>query len=146
MGNSNDSQVGDVNDPNHFTDAQLLAFLDEELSPDASSRLESALRDYPELQQRLTTLRGQNMAGLHTIGAIWRRHRLSCPDRAELTRFIGNELSESENDYIRFHLDEIHCRVCNANLDDLQQSIRDHQDSQARRGRLFESSAGHLRG
>ena len=133
-----------------FTDAQLIAFLDEELAPDLSSRLETALRDQPPLRQRLTVLRGQNLAGLHTIGAIWRRQRLSCPDRTELTKFLCGESSSTDADYIRFHLVEIHCRVCNANVDDLKQTIGDQQDSapqdsKARRGRLFESSAGHLR-
>lgn len=128
-----------------FTDAQLLAFLDEELAPELSSRVETALRDQPALRERLTILRGQNLAGLHTIGAIWRRHRLSCLDRPKLTQFLSNELSKTEADYIEFHLNEIHCRVCNANLDDLKQSIRDNQDSRDRRGRLFQSSAGHLR-
>lgn len=128
-----------------FTDAQLIAFLDEELAPELSSRLEAALRDRPKLQQRLTQLRGQNIAGLHTIGSIWRRHRLSCPDRTQLTRFLAGELSTNDSDYIRFHLGEIHCRVCNANYDDLKQTLGDQHDSHARRGRLFESSAGHLR-
>ncbi|TWT93099.1 anti-sigma factor family protein [Neorhodopirellula pilleata] len=147
MGNqSSDTRFGDPDPMNaDFTDAQLIAFLDEELAPELSSRLEAALREQPALQQRLTILRGQNLAGLHTIGAIWRRQRLSCPDRTQLTKFLSGQLSPSEADYIRFHLGEIHCRVCNANLDDLKQSQSDTHDSRIRRGRLFESSAGHLR-
>lgn len=133
-----------------FTDAQLIAFLDEELAPELSSRLETALRDQPPLRERLIVLRGQNLAGLHTIGAIWRRQRLSCPDRTQLTKFLSDELSPTDADYVRFHLVEIHCRVCNANVDDLKQTIGAPQDStphnsRDRRGRLFESSAGHLR-
>lgn len=128
-----------------FTDAQLIAFLDEELEPGLSSRLETAVRDQPKLRDRLTVLRGQNLAGLHTIGAIWRRHRLSCPDRAKLRKYVSGLLGKAESDYILFHLQEIHCRVCNANVDDLQDSTRDSNHSSVRRGRLFESSAGHLR-
>lgn len=127
-----------------FSDAQLVAFLDEELETSLSAEVEAALRDQPELRDRLTILRGQNLAGLHTIGAIWRRHRLSCPDRDKLTAYLQNRLTAEEADYIDFHLREIHCRVCNANLDDLRHCITDQKDSSVRRRRVFESSAGHL--
>ncbi|SMP39022.1 hypothetical protein SAMN06265222_101236 [Neorhodopirellula lusitana] len=132
-------------DPPTFSDAQLVAFLDEELQPELSSKLESALRADPELQQRLTVLRGQNLAGLHSIGAIWRRGRLSCLDRPQLAAFLAGTLPTEEADYARFHLDEIHCRVCNANVDDLKQAAAENNESQDRRDRLFQSSAGHLR-
>jgi anti-sigma factor RsiW len=128
-----------------FTDAQLIAFLDEELEPSLSSRVESALRDDPELRQQLTILRGQNLAGLHTIGAIWRRHRLTCPDRNQLSQYLDGKLSLPDTEYIDFHVREIHCRVCNANLDDLRNAQSDHNGSSIRRRRVFESSAGHLR-
>lgn len=134
-----------MSQPSAFSDAQLVAFLDEELETSLSAEVEAALRDQPELRDRLTVLRGQNLAGLHTIGAIWRRHRLSCPDRNKLSAYLQSKLTSEEAEYIDFHLGEIHCRVCHANLDDLRQQVTDQNDSTIRRRRVFESSAGHLR-
>ncbi|TWU16783.1 hypothetical protein [Allorhodopirellula heiligendammensis] len=128
-----------------FSDIELLAFLDELLAPENSARIEVAIREHPELHQRLVRLRGQNVAGLHTIGAIWRRERLSCPDRELLRRHLLGEIGSEESDYIRFHLNDIGCRVCNANFDDLTQAIAQERDSQHRRHRMFQTSAGHLR-
>lgn len=128
-----------------FSDIELLAFLDEQLEPENSAKIESAIRAHPELHQRLVRLRGQNVAGLHTIGSIWRRERLSCPDREWLRRHLVGDLAKEERDYVRFHLEEIGCRVCNANYDDLNQAIAQQRDSQKRRHRIFQTSAGHLR-
>jgi hypothetical protein len=128
-----------------FTDIELLAFLDEQLGPERSSAIESAVRQIPKLHQRLIHLRGQNVAGLHTIGSIWRRERLSCPDRETLQRFLLKELDVDVSDYIRFHLHEIGCRVCMANYDDLNQAIHIENEAVTRRRRLFQTSAGHLR-
>lgn len=128
-----------------FSDIELLAFLDEQLEPASSAKIEMAIRAQPELHQRLVQLRGQNVAGLHTIGAIWRRERLSCPDRELLRRHLVGDLANEERDYVQFHLKEIGCRVCNANYDDLSQAIAQQRDSQKRRHRMFQTSAGHLR-
>lgn len=137
-------------DANTFSDAELLAFLDEQLGTQRSVQIETAIRQHHALRERLTRLRGQDLAGLHTIGAIWRRERLSCPDRETLRRFLLGELGGDAADYIRFHLTHIGCRVCTANHDDLTQSIQnakddDAKESETRRRRMFQTSAGHLR-
>ena len=59
-----------------FTDAELTAFLDEALPPGRCSELEQELRTDKELRERLIRVRGIETAGLHSIGAIWRRARL----------------------------------------------------------------------
>ena len=56
-----------------FTTAQLEGFLDESLPDHEMTALEAALRDDEALAQRLATLVGQRDAGVHTLGAIWRR-------------------------------------------------------------------------
>lgn len=143
MGHDDAKQT--VSDAREFSDIELLAFLEEQLGPEKSARIEEAIREQPELHQRLVRLRGQNVAGLHTIGAIWRRERLSCPDRESLRRHLLGQSPAEEGDYVRFHLEEISCRVCNANYDDLNQAIAHERDSQTRRRRMFQTSAGHLR-
>ncbi|MBB3206360.1 hypothetical protein FHS27_002169 [Rhodopirellula rubra] len=135
----------DTADRNEFSDVELLAFLDEQLGAELSATIEAAIRDNETLRARLTQLRGQNLAGLHTIGAIWRQERLSCPDRETLRKFLLGELDREGAEYIRFHLSEIDCRVCNANHDDLNQAMINEQESATRRRRMFQTSAGHLR-
>jgi hypothetical protein len=54
-------------------------------------------------------------------------------------------MSEELQDYIRFHLDKVGCRVCSANLQDLQaQHLEQQSVTQLRRRRYFQSSAGYL--
>ncbi|EMB16944.1 hypothetical protein RESH_04598 [Rhodopirellula europaea SH398] len=134
--------------PDRFSDAELVAFLDEQLEPSRSSEIEQAVREDEKLRQRLIQLRGQDVAGLHTIGAIWRRQRLSCPDRSTLQAYVANQLDAEMADYVLFHLTEIGCRVCRANFDDLNQELargRSAEEAATRRRRLFQTSAGHLR-
>lgn len=127
-----------------FTDAELVAFLDEALSDERATELESRLRTESELRDRLVAVRGRETAGLHTLGAIWRRGRLSCPNREQLGQYILETLPEAEVDYIRFHLETIECRYCAANLADLQAAVPS-QDVPARRRKYFQTSAGYLK-
>lgn len=131
---------------NHPSDAQLRAFLDESLPPDQMAAIESQLRNNTALHQRLATLRGQQDAGMHSIGAIWRRHRLSCPDRNVLGQFLLGVLETDHEDYIRFHVERVGCRFCSANLADLQRSRNESSGQiETRRQKFFQTSAGYLR-
>jgi len=128
-----------------FTDAELVAFLDEALSDERATELETRLRDDAALRERLIAVRGRETAGLHTLGAIWRRGRLSCPSREDLGQFLLGTLESDREDYIRFHLTTVRCRYCQANLDDLQAaSAADLR--QRRRRKYFQTSAGYLGG
>ncbi len=134
-----------------FTDQQLLAFLEEGLPPEAMSFIESQMRSDPKLNARLVQLMGQREAGVHSVGEIWRRSRLSCPTRQQLGSYLLNALDDEWQDYIRFHLETICCRVCMANVEDLrsEQSRMESQSQEAaaqqkRRQRYFQSSAGYL--
>ena len=128
-----------------FTDAELAAFLDEALPASRSSDLEHQLRSDSALRNRLVEVRGRETAGLHTIGAIWRRGRLSCPTRSELGQFVLGTLEAQPHQYIEFHLNEIGCRYCQANLADLQAAAQDDPQPAKRRHRYFQTSAGYLR-
>ena len=130
----------------NFSDAELAAFLDEALSPERCAALEQALREDDGLRDRLIQVRGRESAGLHTVGAIWRRSRLSCPDRTELGSFLLGALDEEQAEYIRFHIDEIGCRYCQANLDDLKAAAAEGGEQPTkRRQRYFQTSAGYLK-
>lgn len=129
-----------------FTTAQLEAFLDESLPDEQMTAVEAALRDDRELVERLSSLVGRRDAGVHTVGAIWRRHRLSCATREQLGSFLLEVLPEKYAEYVRFHLETIGCRYCNASLEDLRQqhAATDLDDSRTRRQKYFQTSAGYL--
>ena len=127
-----------------FTDAELAAFLDEALPASRCSELEHVLRTDNELRQRLIEVRGRETAGLHTIGAIWRRSRLSCPSRSELGAYILGTLQAEVSDYIRFHVDTIGCRYCQANMADLEAASKQDDEPKQRRRKYFQTSAGYL--
>ncbi len=128
-----------------FTDAELAAFLDEALPPSQCAELEQALRDDADLRTRLLEVRGRETAGLHTIGAIWRRNRLSCPDRNQLGEFVLGTLPAQHADYIRFHISDIGCRYCQANLEDLKSAAESTEEPTKRRQKYFQTSAGYLK-
>jgi RNA polymerase sigma-70 factor (ECF subfamily) len=50
----------------------------------------------------------------------WRRGRVSCPARHWLARHVAGALEGGQADYVRFHLEEMACEWCQANVDDLQ--------------------------
>ena len=131
---------------NQFTTAQLEGFLDESLPDEQMTAIEAALRDEPALAERLANLVGQRDAGVHTLGAIWRRHRLTCPSREQLGSYLLEVLAPEQAAYVRFHLENVGCRYCHASLDDLRQQHEsaDLEDSRTRRQRYFQSSAGYL--
>ncbi len=132
--------------PDSVCDEDLLAYLDEMLPVNQAATIEELLRDSPELRTRLSVLIQQRDQGSLTVGEIWRRHRLSCPTRSELGIFILKIATPATANYIQFHLHEIGCRICQANLNDLQNSLsHSQQDQQSRRQRYFESSAGLFR-
>lgn len=130
-----------------ITDAQLDAFLDEALPAAAMAAIEDALRSDEELAGRLAATIGRRDAGVHTLGAIWRRNRLSCPSREQLGSYLLDALDPGHAEYVRFHLETIGCRYCAANLEDLrsEQAAAESNDTKKRRSRYFQSSAGHLR-
>ncbi len=129
-----------------FSDDELLAFLDEQLPVERASALEESLRDQAELRERLAELIQRRDQGGHTVGEIWRRHRLSCPNRTALGSHLLGALDEDVSGYIEFHLEKIGCRLCNAVVSELKDSQESRpENSQQRRRRYFVSSAGLLR-
>ena len=129
-----------------FTQLELEAYLDEALSPQEMATVEKALRSQPALLKQLTAINSRRDAGLHTLGAIWRRHRVSCPTREQLGGMILGTLDRGHAAFITFHIERVGCRLCRANLEDLQRQQRETEgDAVTRRRRYFQSSAGYLR-
>jgi hypothetical protein len=141
-----DSRHGDSrhSDSRH-SDSLLRAFLDEGLPPEQMAEIEEALRSDHQLHERLARLRGMQDAGMHSIGAIWRRHRISCPDRSQLGQYLLGVLDPEVEAYVRFHVERIGCRYCSANLSDLQRERSESATQvETRRRRYYQTSAGYL--
>ena len=129
-----------------YSDNDLEAYLDEALEADLMSRIETSVRNDPSLLPRLASLNRRREGGWHSLGDIWRRHRVSCPSRDDLGGYLLDVLEPELADFIYFHLTEVGCRYCRASLNDLEQLARDGTASAAtRRRRYFQSSAGLLR-
>jgi len=130
-----------------FSNSELEAFLDEALPVERMTAIEESLRASEELRKRLAAINGRRDAGVHSLGEIWRRHRLSCPSREQLGSYLLGVLPRDTADYVKFHVERIECRYCAASLHDLraQQSSVDADVVQRRRQKYFQSSVGHLR-
>ena len=129
-----------------FTDQQLQAYLDESLESSLMAEVEQQLRSDESLRERLVAVAGAREAGVHGLGEIWRRQRLSCPTREQLGSFLLGAMSSEQQDYIQFHLETIGCRICQANLEDLKsQRLEQESAVKTRRQRYFQTSAGYLK-
>jgi len=129
-----------------ITQADLQAYLDEALTPAAMAEIEVELRKKPELLKQLAAINARRDAGVHSVGEIWRRQRLSCPTREQLGSYLLGALDQEHSEYVDFHLSKIGCRYCQANLEDLRRQQKETAETvKTRRTKYFQSTAGHLR-
>jgi len=126
------------------SDSELAAFLDEALPAEQMARLERELRKSDGLRRRLANLSRRRDQGLHSVGEIWRRNRLSCPTRRQLGGFVLRTLDDATAKYVDFHIRTVGCRLCAANLTDLEQAADAQPETASRRRKFFQSSAGLL--
>lgn len=54
------------------------------------------------------------------VKSAWVEGRASCPARHWLARYLASTLPEGPSSFVRFHLDDMRCPWCRANLDDLE--------------------------
>ncbi len=120
----------------------LTCYLAETLAPEHMATVEKALRSSSELRERLEAVRSnRGESGLHTLGAIWRRARVTCATRQQLGSFLLEALDPAVSDYIKFHIEVVECPYCVANLADLK-AKSEHAPAveHERRKRYFQSS------
>jgi hypothetical protein len=128
-----------------ITREMLAGYLDDALSEAETARIEQALRQTETLRKQLRGLLQERDRGEHSVGAVWRRQRLSCPGREQLGSWLLGVLDPDEHDYVKFHLRTIGCAYCLANLADLEEQQRETPPAtQQRRRRMYESSAGFI--
>lgn len=128
-----------------FTDPELLGYLDEALDVERMAAIEAELRSSAALRQRVSGLRSSREHQGHSVSDIWRRARLSCPNRRQLGSYLLGALSPDWTEYIEFHLQTVGCRYCQANLADLEEASQPSPAAAQRRQKFFQSSAGYVR-
>jgi hypothetical protein len=122
-------------------DETLRDYLADSLPPGELARVEKALRDSAELRARLEDVRqNRSDSQLHTLGAIWRRGRLTCPTRQQLGSFLLDALDPELASYLTFHLNVIECPFCQANLADLKSKTAQPSAASQRHNRILRSS------
>src|ERR1700758_4830315 len=99
---------------------QLHAYLDDALSDAETAKVEQALRTSEALRRALRQAMQERDRGEHSLGAVWRRERLTCPTREQLGSYLLQVLDDGLQDYLDFHLHVVGCPFCVANLADLQ--------------------------
>jgi len=124
-----------------FTDSELAAYIAETLAVERSVALEAELRTSTALRERLRGLLAVGDSGALSVGALWQQQRISCPSRSTWAAYLADELGGGLTDYLQFHLDDIGCRFCAANVADLQAS---DPDAERRTRKYFETSVGRL--
>lgn len=122
----------------------LHAYLDDALDEGETARVEKAIRASSELQASLRVVRDERDRGEHSLGAVWRRERLSCLTREQLNSFLHGVLEPDFQNYADFHLKTIGCASCQANLEDLREKQAEPTAQTRRRRKYFETSAGLL--
>ena len=123
----------------------LHAYLDDALGEAETARIEQELRNSDPLRKALRQAMQERDRGEHSLGAVWRRERLTCPGREQLGSYLLQVLDDGQLGYIKFHLETVGCPYCLANLADLQTQQREPAPvAQKRRRRYFQSSAGFL--
>ena len=123
----------------------LRAYLDDALTDAETARVEHALRDSEKMRDELRLVMQERDRGDHSVGAVWRRARITCPSREQLGSYLLEALDPEFQDYIKFHLENVACPFCLANLTDLQSLQKEVAPQvETRRRRYFHSSAGLL--
>jgi hypothetical protein len=103
-----------------ITHEVLRDYLNDALPDSQLVEVERALRGSAELRDLLRAVLEQEDRGEHSVGGIWRRERVSCPSRDQIGSYLLGAGDPDLLDYIRFHLEEIGCPYCQANLEDLR--------------------------
>jgi hypothetical protein len=93
--------------------------------------VEKALRASAKLRALYKEVVEQEDRGEHTVGAIWRRERVSCPSREQLGGYLLGAGDPELIDYVDFHLKTVGCPFCQANLDDLKKVAKSAKPAKA---------------
>jgi hypothetical protein len=129
-----------------ITRSVIESYLHDALPPEQAATVEKAIREQPSLLALVSQVRRESDFGEHSVGAIWKRERLSCPTREKLAMLLDDVLDDDYAEYVKSHIKVVGCHVCQSVLDDLHHLRAEPTAPRAaRRKRIADSSAGILR-
>jgi RNA polymerase sigma factor (sigma-70 family) len=73
---------------------------------------------------------------------VWESLRPTCPKRSTLGRFLLQTLESPWREHVDFHLNQLGCRFCQANVEDLRRESAN--DASPMRARIFQSTVGFM--
>ena len=73
---------------------------------------------------------------------VWEKIRPTCPKRSTIGRMVLGTLESPWREHVEFHLSELGCRFCNANLEDLKRETA--AEPTPVREKIFQSTVGFL--
>ncbi len=153
--------VSELQDPPRFQDLQLIELLLGSLqrNKDVAARMrlseqQVALRKH-RLIQRLSRYAAEAMPDsidgddlpdpLDTfLSQTWADFRPTCPKRSTLGKFLLQTLDPAWTQYVGFHLEQVCCPFCRANLHDLQSAMETRQTTEAT-SHILRSTIGFFR-
>src|SRR5256885_5037581 len=95
-----------------ITQSDLQAYLDEALSPAEMTAIEAELRKKPDLLKQLSAINARRDAGVHSVGEVWRRRRLSCPTREQLGSYLLGALDGGHTEDVDFYPETLGFAYC----------------------------------
>ncbi len=76
---------------------------------------------------------------------IWQEQRFTCPKRSTIGSWRLGSLDEEWAGYVDFHINNLGCNICLANLEDLDNELNKKAEYESVCQRIFESSIGFLK-
>ena len=83
-------------------------------------------------------------AATSMLTEIWESTRPTCPKRTTVGRFLLGTLEKPWQSYVDFHLNQLGCQFCRANLEDLKKQTED-ESAKVFQSRLMQSTIGFFR-
>ena len=104
-----------------------------------------------QLRERVgQRLKGVDLSAIEDPGCadsllteIWDEQRLSCPKRSTVGGYMLGTLEKGWHAYVDFHINQLGCRFCKANLEDLREEKQ--EAPRQLRDRLMQSTVGFFR-
>ena len=73
---------------------------------------------------------------------LWQEQRFTCPKRSTIGSWRLGSLDEQWSEYVKFHINQLGCNICLANLEDLDNELNKKTEYDTVCQRIFESSIG----
>ena len=92
----------------------------------------------------LSALLDDEMPPGNLLTRVWEASRPSCPKRSTVGKYLLGTLDDDWQAYVAFHIEQLGCRLCQANRDDLN-AEQESKDDRVFRERIFQSTVGFLK-